>query len=73
MSYRHGEALYEIQVENPEHCERGVTWVEIDGKRLKDGLITLDQDLVKHHVVVRMGQPQQAGKVKKTRLRSPDK
>jgi cyclic beta-1,2-glucan synthetase len=73
ISYRHGEALYEIEIENPDHSERGVTWVEIDGKRLEDGLITLDQDLVKHRVVVRMGQPQQAGKTKKTRSRSPVK
>jgi hypothetical protein len=43
----------------------------MDGQGVKDGLITLDQDLIKHHVVVRMGQPQQAGKVKKARLRSP--
>ena len=71
MSYRHGEAIYEIQVENPEHCERGVTWVELDGQRVKDGVIALDRDLVKHQVLVRMGQPQQTGKAKKTRLRSP--
>jgi len=71
ISYRHGEALYEIEVENPEHSERGVIWVEMDGKRLKDGLIILDQELVKHHVVVRMGQALQAGKVKKPRSRSP--
>ena len=57
MSYRHGEALYEIEIENPQHFERGVIWVEMDGKRIKDGLITLDQTLVKHHILVRMGQP----------------
>jgi cyclic beta-1,2-glucan synthetase len=72
ISYRHGEALYEMEIENPQHVERGVIWVEMDGKRLKDGLIALDRDLVKHHVVIRMGQSQQAGKVKKTRLRSPE-
>ncbi len=71
MSYRHGEALYEIQVENPEHVERGVIWVEMDGQRMKDGLIGLERDLVKHRVIVRMGQPQQTVKPKKTRLRSP--
>ena len=73
MSYRHGEALYEIEIENPQHSERGVIWVEMDGKRIKDGLITLDQDLVKHHVLVRMGQPLQAGKVKKPQLINPVK
>jgi cyclic beta-1,2-glucan synthetase len=71
IGYRHGEALYEIEIENPQHAERGVIWVEMDGKRVKDGLIGLDRDLVKHHVVVRMGQPQQAGTAKKTRLGSP--
>ena len=57
MSYRHGESVYEIQVENPEHCERGVSWVEMDGERMRDGEIPLGQDLVKHRVVVHMGNP----------------
>jgi cyclic beta-1,2-glucan synthetase len=55
LRYRHGEAIYEIQVENPEGCEQGVLWVEIDGQRLKDGLIPLERGLVKHRIVVRMG------------------
>jgi cyclic beta-1,2-glucan synthetase len=54
MSYRHGEALYEIQVENPEHCEQGVAWVEMNGQRIKNGAIRLERNLVKHRVVVRM-------------------
>ena len=58
MSYRHGEAMYEIQVENPEHCERGISWVEMDGERIKGGVIPLGRDLVKHRIVVRMGTPQ---------------
>ena len=57
MSYRHGEAIYEIQVENPEHCERGISWVEMDGQRVNDGVIPLGRDLVKHRVLVRMGKP----------------
>ncbi|HEY3418673.1 MAG TPA: hypothetical protein VGM23_17490 [Armatimonadota bacterium] len=56
MSYCHGEALYEIQVENPDHCEQGVAWVELDGQRIKDGAIPLTRDLVKHRLLVRMGQ-----------------
>ena len=55
MSYRHGEARYEIRVENPEHCEQGVSWVEVDGRRLQEGVIPLGRDLVKHRIVVRMG------------------
>ena len=57
MSYRHGETIYEIQVENPEHCERGISWVEMDGQRMKGGVIPLGRDFVKHRIVVRMGNP----------------
>jgi cyclic beta-1,2-glucan synthetase len=53
--YRYGEAVYEIQVENPDGVERGVAWVELDGERLADGVIRLQRDLVKHRVLVRMG------------------
>ena len=57
MSYRHGEAVYEIQVENPEHCERGTSWVQMDGRRMTGGLIPLGRNSVKHRIVVRMGNP----------------
>jgi cyclic beta-1,2-glucan synthetase len=60
LRYRHGEAIYEIQVENSEGCERGVSWVEMDGRRLRDGLIPLDRSLVKHRVLVHMGKPEHA-------------
>jgi len=55
LRYRHGEAVYEIRVENPDGCERGVTWVEIDGKRVPNGVIPLERGLVKHRVLVHMG------------------
>jgi cyclic beta-1,2-glucan glucanotransferase len=58
LRYRHGEAIYEIQVENPEKCERGVSWVEMDGQRVLDGVIPLDRNLVKHRILVRMGIPE---------------
>ena len=58
MSYRHGEAVYEIVVENPEHREAGVAWVELDGGRVENGVIGLERDLVKHRVLVHMGKPQ---------------
>jgi cyclic beta-1,2-glucan synthetase len=60
LRYRHGEAIYEIQVANPEGCERGVSWVEMDGQRMRDGVIPLDRGLVKHRVLVHMGKPEQA-------------
>jgi cyclic beta-1,2-glucan synthetase len=59
LRYRHGEAIYEIQVENPERCERGVSWVEMDGQRVRDGVIPLDRGLVKHRILVHMGKPEQ--------------
>ncbi|HVP57998.1 MAG TPA: hypothetical protein VMU02_07845 [bacterium] len=55
LRYRHGEAVYEIRVENPERRERGVAWVELDGKRLPDGRIPLERALVKHRVLAHMG------------------
>ncbi|MBN2428835.1 MAG: hypothetical protein JXK94_10915, partial [Deltaproteobacteria bacterium] len=57
--YRHGETIYEIQVENPHNCERGVAWVELDGQRVTDGVVPLERSLVKHQVVVRMGNLEQ--------------
>jgi len=59
VRYRHGEAIYEIQVENPEKCGRGVSWVEMDGQRVRDGVIPLDRGLVKHRILVHMGKPEQ--------------
>jgi cyclic beta-1,2-glucan synthetase len=55
MTFRHGETLYEILIENPDHFEHGVAWVEMDGQRMKDGIVELERELVKHRVVVRMG------------------
>jgi cyclic beta-1,2-glucan synthetase len=55
ISYRHGKALYEIQVENPEGHQRGVARVELDGRRVPDGVIRMERELVKHQVIVRMG------------------
>jgi cyclic beta-1,2-glucan synthetase len=55
LRYRHGDAVYEIRVENPDGCERGVVWAEIDGKRVPDGVIPLERGLVKHRVLVHMG------------------
>ena len=58
VQYRHGKALYSIQVENPEKCERGVSWIEMDGRRLEGPVIRLTRDLVKHDILVRMGTPE---------------
>ena len=55
LRYRHGETVYAIQVENPHGCERGVAWVEMDGQRVTGGVIPLERGLVKHKILVRMG------------------
>jgi len=55
LTYRHGEAIYSIHVENPHGCERGVAWVELDGIQVTGGIIELEQGLVRHRVIVRMG------------------
>jgi cyclic beta-1,2-glucan synthetase len=55
ISYRHGETVYSIQVENPHGCQSGVAWVEMDGQRVAGDVITLERGLVKHRVVVMMG------------------
>lgn len=55
LRYRHGQTIYDIQVENPHHCVRGVAWVEMDGKRVAGKVILLERELVKHVVIVMMG------------------
>lgn len=55
LRYRHGQALYEIRVENPEAISRGVKWISLDGKRMKGEVIQLEKERTKHRVVVRMG------------------
>ena len=58
LSYRHGAAVYAIEVENPDGRQRGVAWVELDGRRAAGGEIDLERELVQHRVVVRMGDPE---------------
>jgi len=55
LTYQHGDAVYEIQVENPDHCERGVVLVELNGQRIKNNVIELSRDLIKHRVLIKMG------------------
>ena len=55
LRYRHGRAIYEIQVENPEGVQRGVAWVEMDGRRLEGAVIPLERGSVKHRLRVRLG------------------
>jgi len=57
LHYRHGKALYAIRVENPEGCEHGVCWIEMDGRRMEDRVIPLTRSLVRHEILVRIGKP----------------
>lgn len=62
LRYRHGESVYEIQVENPDHCERGVSWMEMDGERVTGSTIPLERGLIKHRILVRMGRRAESDK-----------
>jgi cyclic beta-1,2-glucan synthetase len=55
VCYRFGEAVYEINVENPDGVEHGVRWVELNGRKLEEQVISLDRSALKHSVRVRMG------------------
>jgi hypothetical protein len=52
---RHGDSIYSIEVQNPDHVSKGVNWLELDGQRLEERFITLDPEPVKHSLVVKMG------------------
>jgi cyclic beta-1,2-glucan synthetase len=57
ITYRHGGATYHIRVENPDGVNRGVREVTVDGRRLPDGEIPLQDDGASHDVRVRLGPP----------------
>jgi cellobiose phosphorylase len=54
MTYRFGEAIYRIAVENPRGVNRGVARVTLDGEPVEDGLVPLTDDGATHDVVVSM-------------------
>jgi len=55
LQLRHGQALYEIEVENPDGLAQGVRKVELDGRELAERAVPLESELVKHRVRVLMG------------------
>ncbi len=59
VQYRHGKALYAIRVDNPDGCERGVSWIVMDGRRLEERIIPLASDPITHDIIVCMGAPSQ--------------
>jgi cyclic beta-1,2-glucan synthetase len=62
LRYRYCSAHYDVRVDNPDHVERGVAWVEVDGQRLPKPDIALQDDGGNHTVTVRMGHPSPAPK-----------
>jgi cellobiose phosphorylase len=55
VTLRQGEAVYEIEIQNPDHIQKGIAWVELNGRRLEENYIPLESEPVKHIVQVRMG------------------
>jgi cyclic beta-1,2-glucan synthetase len=55
LRYRFKNTIYRIAVENPDHCSRGVTLVELDGVPATDKIVTLRDDALPHEVRVVMG------------------
>ncbi len=55
IQYRHGKALYKIQVHNPLHRGRGVGGVVVDGKTQPSHLINLLDDGQEHQVDITLG------------------
>ena len=55
LSYRFGDSLYAVRVENPDGACRGVLWTEVDGVRTDANWVKLKDDGRRHKVTVRMG------------------
>ena len=56
LTYRHGDTLYRITVENPKGVSRGVSQIRLDGTRLsEEALIPLCDDGSEHRVQVSRG------------------
>jgi cyclic beta-1,2-glucan glucanotransferase len=55
LQYRFHNTIYRIAVQNPEHCSRGVTLVELDGVAAADKIVTLRNDSLPHEVRVVLG------------------
>jgi cellobiose phosphorylase len=55
FSYKYGEAVYEIYVENPDGKNQEVREVNLDGTAIPDKRILLNDDQKCHQVMIRMG------------------
>lgn len=55
LTYQKEDCIYKIQVNNPDHVQKGVNYVSMDGERLEDFNIPLLKDHLEHEVIVIMG------------------
>lgn len=55
IAYRNGRTTYLLQVENPEHVNRGLQETTLDGHLVADDGIPLTDDAQVHYVNVRLG------------------
>jgi cellobiose phosphorylase len=55
LRYRFRNTIYRIAVENPDHCSRGVTLMELDGVAVFNKIVTLRDDALPHEVRVVLG------------------
>jgi len=55
MTYKNSSTIFQIEVKNPDHIEKGVKEMILDGEKMQDNKIPFLQDSKKHHVIVRMG------------------
>lgn len=56
LTYQYGQTTYVIQVKNPDGVNQGVKEIVLDGKRLPDNKIPLQDDGRQHLAQVRLGQ-----------------
>lgn len=55
MTYTHNGSIYRVQVQNPEHVQKGVRRVSLDGNTVSDGRIPIEEDSGGHTVTVILG------------------
>jgi cyclic beta-1,2-glucan synthetase len=55
ITYRHKKQTYHIKVQNPDHIQKGVRMVKLDGKPLDNGKIPLAEDKKDYEIIVIMG------------------
>jgi cyclic beta-1,2-glucan synthetase len=55
LTYQYGQTTYVIQVKNPDGINQGVKEIVLDGQRLPENKIPLQDDGRRHHVQVLMG------------------